>query len=85
MRSRILSALLLGGSLILTAACATSAEWAEWRQHPTHFASGHHLVFSLRNREGMAPRVARRDLEAARTESWWGKTITVSPEQIFQE
>jgi len=43
------------------------------------------LGFSVRNREGGAPRVARRDVEASRNENWWGKVITVSPEQIFQE
>lgn len=85
MRSRILSAFLLGGTLVVSAACATSDEWAEWRKHPTHFASGHHLVFSMQNREGMAPQVRRRDIEASRVESWWGKAITVSPEQIFRE
>jgi hypothetical protein len=43
------------------------------------------MAFSLRNREGMPPYVTRRDFEAARAERWWGKAITVSPEQIFQE
>lgn len=85
MRSRILSALLLGGSLVLTAACATSDEWAEWRKHPSHFASGHHLFFSARNREGTAPQVSRRDVEAARAETWWGKVVMVAPEQIFRD
>lgn len=85
MRSWILSALLLGGSLVFTAACATSDEWAEWRKHSSHFASGHHLFFSVRNREGTTPRVSRSDVEAARAESWWGKAITVTPEQIFRD
>lgn len=85
MRSRILGALLLGGSLVMTGACATSDEWAEWRKHPSHFASGHHLFFSARNTEGAAPRVTRGDLDASRAENWWGKAITVTPEQIFRE
>ncbi len=85
MRSRILQAALILGVLFLTGACATSEEWAEWRKHPTHFASGQHATFSMRNTEGSAPRVSRADIEAARTENWWGKTITVSPEQIFQQ
>jgi hypothetical protein len=85
MRSRIWSVLLLGAALVGTAACATSGEWGEWRNHSSHFASWHHLGFSVGNREGGAPRVARRDIEASRAESWWGKVITVSPEQIFQE
>jgi hypothetical protein len=66
------------------AGCATSEEWAEWRAHSTHFASGQHATFSLKNREGTAPRVARSDIDAARSENWWGKAITVSPDQIFQ-
>jgi len=85
MRSRFVNALLLGGTLVLTAACATSDEWAEWQKHSSHFASGHHMLFSLRHTEGAAPRVSRRDLDSARAESWWGKTITVSAEQIFRE
>ncbi|HKZ05983.1 MAG TPA: hypothetical protein VJU81_10975 [Methylomirabilota bacterium] len=64
--------------------CATSEEWAEWRAHSSHFASGQHATFSMRNREGTAPRVARADIDAARSENWWGKAITVSPDQIFQ-
>ena len=60
-------------------------EWSEWRGHTTHFASGTHGVFSLRNnKDGSNPRVARTDVDAARAENWWGKAITVSPEQIFQ-
>ena len=76
--------LLIGGFMILSTACATSQEWAEWQQHSSHFASGDHLTFSFRNVEGRAPRVRRSDLERARAEQWWGKAITVSPDQIFQ-
>jgi hypothetical protein len=75
-----------GIGLWMTAAgCATSTEWQEWRDHTTHFASGQHGVFSLRNnRDGSNPRVSRADIGAAQTESWWGTVITVSPEQIFE-
>lgn len=31
-----------------------------------------------------ASRVFRTDIAAAQTESWWGKVITVTPEQIFE-
>lgn len=85
MGSRILSALLLAGTLVVTGACASSEEWGEWQKHSSHFASGDHLFFSLRNREGMPPQVSRRHLELARTENWWGKAITVSAAQIFKE
>jgi hypothetical protein len=58
---------------VSAAGCATST------------ASGQHGVFSLQNnRDGSNPRVSRADIAAAQTESWWGKAITVSPEQIFE-
>lgn len=85
MRTRIFAALLLGGVVMTTGACATSEQWAEWRKHSSHFASGDHLFFSLRNRAGTPPRVTRGDIDRARVEQWWGDTITVTPEQIFRE
>ncbi|MEK7362827.1 MAG: hypothetical protein AAB016_02515 [candidate division NC10 bacterium] len=85
MRTRITRALLLGGVLLAASACATSEEWAEWAKHPTHFASGGHAMFSLRNTEGSAPQVTRSEIERARAEQWWGKVITVSAEQIIQQ
>lgn len=70
---------------LLVGACASSEQWADWRAHTTHFASGQHATFSLRNNnDGSNPRVTRADVEAARTETWWGKAITVNPDQIFQ-
>jgi hypothetical protein len=75
---------LLGVALVV-GACASSEQWAEWRSHTTHFASGQHATFSLRNNEdGSNPRVTRADVEAARTETWWGRAITVNQDQIFQ-
>lgn len=68
----------------VAAGCATAEEWATWKAHPTHFASGAHLGFSLRNREGTAPRVTREDIARAREEGWWGKPVTVSQEQILE-
>jgi hypothetical protein len=64
--------------------CATGDEWATWKEHPSHFASGDHLMFSMRNREGGAARVTRTDIAKARDEGWWGKPITVSQEQILE-
>lgn len=85
MRAWLSLASLCGGILMLTSACATSEEWTEWKSHTTHFASGEHGMFSLRNNnDGSNPRVSRADIESARTQNWWGKAITVSPEQIFQ-
>ncbi len=73
----------LTAGLVLAAGCATSQEMATWKQHPTHFASGDHLSFSIKNTEGH-PRVTRRDVALARDEAWWGKPITVSQEQILE-
>jgi len=74
-------------ALFLTGACATSQEWAEWRAHSSHFASGQHLVFStFRNpTDASPPNVRRSDVDAARAEGWWGKPVTVSPDQIFRD
>ena len=84
MRSDRLRLLMVGGVLLAATGCATSEEWATWKQHPTHFASGDHLFFSTRNKEGGSPRVTRQDIALAREEGWWGKPITVSQEQILE-
>jgi hypothetical protein len=81
MRNRRLRILLAAGAL-LAAGCASSEEWATWKAHPTHFASGSHLGFSLRNREGN--RVTREDITIARDEGWWGKAVTVGQEEILE-
>lgn len=70
---------------LVASACATSEEWATWRAHPTHFASSPHLTFSIRHRDGVAPRVTRQDIARARAEAWWGKPVTVSPDQIIEQ
>jgi hypothetical protein len=86
MRSRITGATLTVAILFLTGACATSEDWKVWREHSTHFASGEHGFFSLRNnRDGSDPRVYRSDIEDARNQNWWGNyVINVSPNQILQ-
>jgi hypothetical protein len=84
MRSDRWRLLLLGVVVAAVAGCATGEEWTTWKDHPTHFASGDHLFFSVRNREGAAARVTRQDIALARDEGWWGKPITVSQEQILE-
>ncbi len=85
MRSDRLGVLLVSGVLLAAAGCATSEEWATWKAHPTHFASGDHLAFSVRNTGGSQPQVTRRDITLARDQAWWGKPITVSQEQILEK
>ena len=85
MRSKIVTAAALIGVAFLAGACATSEQWAEWRGHTTHFASGEHGMFSLRNNlDGTYPRVTRLDIENSRTQTWWGKNISVEPGQVIQ-
>jgi hypothetical protein len=75
----------LGASaLLMLTGCATSEEWATWKEHPTHFASGDHFLFSTRNREKGPARVTRQDIALARDQGWWGKPITVSQEAILE-
>jgi len=76
--------LMIGGALVMLAGCASGDEWRTWREHPTHYASGDHGFFSLRNREGKTAKVTRGDIALARDEGWWGKPITVSSEQILE-
>jgi hypothetical protein len=84
MRRRCIWSLVIGAVSLVVSACATGEEWATWQQHPTHFASGDHLVFSVRNRGGTVPRVTRQDIAMARNEGWWGQPITVNQEQILE-
>ena len=84
MRSRGWRFLMIGGALVMLAGCASGDEWRTWREHPTHYASGDHGFFSLRNREGKTAKVTRADIALARDEGWWGKPITVSSEQILE-
>ena len=85
MRSKIVMVAALIGFAFLAGACATSEQWAEWRGHTTHFASGDHGMFSMANNlDGSSPRVTRLDVENSRTQNWWGKAITVEPGQVIQ-
>ena len=75
--------LVVASAALVLAGCASGEQWSTWREHPTHFASGDHLYFSVRNREGAASRVTRDDVSVARNQGWWGQPITVSQEQIL--
>ena len=86
MRSIAARAALITGVLFLTGACASSEDWKVWRDHTSHFASGEHGFFSMKNnKDGSNPKVTRRDIDDSRNQNWWGiYAITVSPDQIFQ-
>ncbi|OLB94925.1 MAG: hypothetical protein AUH30_16700 [Candidatus Rokubacteria bacterium 13_1_40CM_68_15] len=84
MRSERWRLMLIGSALLGVAGCASSEEWDTWKSHPTHFASGSHMGFSMRNRADGKARVTRQDIAAARDEGWWGRPITVGQEQILE-
>jgi hypothetical protein len=71
-------------AFLATTGCASKEEWQTWKEHPSHFASGEHMTFSIRNREGSTAHVTRQDIAVSRDEGWWGKPITVSTEQILE-
>jgi hypothetical protein len=83
MRMRILMGLPLLAVTLGAGACASSEQWAEWKKHSSHFASGEHMSFSLRN-QGASRNVRRSDTQLASAQSWWGDPIVVRPDQIFQ-
>ncbi len=84
MRVRIRALLVTLAAAAAATGCATSEQWAEWREHSSHFASGDHLFFSMRHQgENPTPRVRQRDLDEARTQAWWGEPIVVRPDQLF--
>lgn len=74
----------LVAAILALSGCATREEWVTWKDHSTHFASGEHVFFSLRNRGDRTPRVVRRDVATASDQAWWGKAITVGQEQILE-
>jgi hypothetical protein len=83
--ARIVRSALALAVLVVIGGCASSEQWSDWRSHSTHFASDQHMGFSMRNNmEGTNPKVTRVDMDTAPRENWWGKVITVRPDQIFQ-
>jgi hypothetical protein len=81
MRNKGLFVILL--ALVATTGCASSEEWNTWYTHRTHFASGDHMSFSLKN-QGQTPRVSAGDSRLAASQSWWGQPVVVRADQIFQ-
>ena len=81
-RSRSLILLLLAAVAFGAGACASSDQWKEWRSHSSHFASGEHMWFSLKN-QGKTPKVNQGDMRVASSQSWWGDPVVVRPDQIF--
>jgi hypothetical protein len=60
---------------LLSTGCATEREWATWRAHPTHYANGNHMAFSVTNMVGGAPLVTPEMVQTAKREGWWGRNM----------
>ena len=74
-RAGLLAATALTG--LALAACATPQQWQTWRSHPTHFASGQHAMFSMRNKD-VAERVKPADPANATAQAWWGRELPMA-------
>jgi hypothetical protein len=84
MRRKHWRSFVLGASLFVLGGCASSEEWEVWKSNSSHFASGEHFNFSMKNREGKAAAVTREDVALARQQNWFGRPVTVSQEQILE-
>ena len=82
MRLRVWIALVYLASVAVATGCA-SQDWKEWKSHSSHFASGDHMAFSLKN-QGKTARVSSADTREAAAQSWWGSPVVVRADQIFQ-
>jgi hypothetical protein len=85
--------LLIAAVMFSMSGCASSQDWAFWRAHPTHFASGEHMAFSLRhhdngydlggngsgNANGSDQRITDAEMALAQDEGWWGHLVPGAP------
>ena len=73
MRRMILSVVVA----VAVSGCASQPELTEWKAHSSHFASGDHMWFSIKNRFGVGRRaeVTRDDMKVAGQDKWFGYHI----------
>jgi hypothetical protein len=71
--------LLIAAVMFSMSGCASSQDWAYWRDHPTHFATGGHLTFSMNNDNVYYPTVTETDVRLARDYGWWGDQVPLAP------
>ena len=66
--------ILVVGIAVAIGGCASSQEWEDWKSHSSHFASGEHLSFSVKNRfrSGARGEVTSTDGKEATQDKWWG-------------
>jgi hypothetical protein len=71
--------LLIVAVLFSMSGCASSQDWAYWRNHPTHFATGGHMTFSMKNDNVYYPTVTEADVKQAEAYGWWGDQVPPAP------
>lgn len=75
--------LLIAAVMFSMSGCASSQDWAFWRHHPTHFASGDHLTFSMRHDNGHVSGhgsdITDQEVALAQEEAWWGHLVPPAP------
>jgi hypothetical protein len=78
--------LLVAAVMFSMSGCASPRDWAFWRAHPTHFASGEHMTFSMRYDGAQLPEshgtgaggdveITGQDVALAEQEGWWGHLV----------
>jgi hypothetical protein len=71
--------LLLSAVMFSMSGCASVREWRmtalrEWSEHPAHFASNHHMAFSMKSHKTPSS-ITDADTDAAAREQWWGQAV----------
>lgn len=81
MRKRLWVGLIVAGALFSLSACSakTQAALEETRKNGAHFATWHHMGYSLWR--ATPTETTKPDIAAAQKEKWWGEVILVEPIQ----
>jgi len=71
--------LLLSAVMFSMSGCASMREWRltglkDWSEHPAHFASAEHMVFSMKSHKTAAS-ITQADMASAEREKWWGRGV----------
>jgi hypothetical protein len=66
--------LLLSAVMFSMSGCSSVQAWRIWSENPAHFASAHHMGFSLKSHKTAAS-IKPTDTEAAEREAWWGRVV----------
>lgn len=74
--------LLLLTALMFSMSGCAGQEWTIWATNPVHFASAHHIAFSMKSHPSEAS-ITEEDIQAARREEWWGRLVPEGPEAPY--